>query len=180
MDRRKQKTRQAIFAAFSRLLENKRFESITVQEIIDEANVGRSTFYAHFETKDELLKALCTDMFDHVFSRELRCEKNHDFSENGDSLQSRLAHLLYHLKDSRKNIVGIMSSESSALFMRYFKEYLQQLFCPFLEDFRRDVPQDFLLNYLTAGFAETVKWWIKDGSGYSPEEIARFYLTMTE
>lgn len=80
MDRRQQKTRTAIFQAFRKLLEIKRFDHITVQEIIEEANVGRSTFYAHFPTKDELLKAMCTDLFSHVFSEELMREQTHDFS----------------------------------------------------------------------------------------------------
>ena len=68
MDRRQKKTRQAIFNAFIKLLSKKNYNNITVGEIIQVADVGRATFYSHFETKDYLLKDLCIELFDHVFN----------------------------------------------------------------------------------------------------------------
>ena len=67
MDRRQKKTREAIFSAFSSLLSKKKYSQITVGEIIEHADVGRATFYAHFETKDYLLKAFCEELFCHIF-----------------------------------------------------------------------------------------------------------------
>ena len=82
---------------FNKLLEEKHFNNITVQEILDEANVGRSTFYSHFETKDALLKEMCTDIFDHIFSHELHSESSHDFSSSDHGLREKITHLLYHI-----------------------------------------------------------------------------------
>ena len=70
MDRRQRKTREAIFSSFINLLSKKTYEHITVGEIIDNADIGRATFYSHFETKDFLLKELCDELFCHIFDVE--------------------------------------------------------------------------------------------------------------
>ena len=54
-DRRVQRTNQLLRAALVSLIQEKGYENITVQNIIDRANVGRATFYAHFENKEDLL-----------------------------------------------------------------------------------------------------------------------------
>lgn len=180
LDRRQRKTREAIFQAFSKLLEKKRYENITVQEIIDEANIGRSTFYAHFETKDELLRSMCTDIFHHVFTEELPQEADHDYSGGSKSLELKLGHILYHLKEHRNDLRGILSSESGELFMRYFKEYLGDLFERYTADFHAQVPADYLLNHLVGSFSETVKWWITGKKEYTPEDVAGFFIAVTE
>lgn len=179
MDRRQKKTREAIFNAFSRLIEEKRYGTITVQEIIDGANVGRSTFYSHFETKDELLKVMCNDIFNHVFSEELTPETTHDFSGSGHDLESKLTHILYHLMYSHMNISGILASDSQELFMKYFKEYLADLFNDCIVIKRAQAPEEFVRNHLVGSFSETVIWWMGNGVQYKPEEIAGYFMEVS-
>ena len=54
-DRRMQKTRNALHEAFIAIMFEKSFDAILIQEILDRANVGRSTFYTHFKDKNDLL-----------------------------------------------------------------------------------------------------------------------------
>ena len=62
--------------------------------------------------------------------------------------------------------------------MRYFKEYLQDLFGRYMADFQANVPADYLLNHLVGSFAETVKWWITGKMECTPEEVAGFYMAV--
>lgn len=171
MDRRQQKTRKAIFRAFRTLLEKKRYDHITVQDIINEADVGRSTFYAHFETKDLLLDAMCAEIFDHVFEND-PCPwagKNYD-------LEGKLAHTLWHIREEKNDLTGILLSDSGELFMNYFKAHLRTVFEGDLDSFHSEIPRAFLLNHLTGSFAEAVRWWLGQGTKSSPEETARYFM----
>lgn len=172
MDRRKRRSREAIFGAFSSLLERKRYDHITVQEIIDAADVGRSTFYAHFDTKDALLRAMCSGIFDHIFEGNL-CE----YTEHGSDLEAKLAHVLWHLRSSHANVRSILMSDSSELFMGYFREQLKAMFQLYVHEFEWQVPREYLLMHLVGSFAETVRWWLREGMQTQPETVARYFMT---
>ena len=173
MDRRQKKTRDAIFQALRTLMERKPYSAITVQEIIDEANIGRSTFYAHFETKDALLRSLCSDIFHHVFTEHLPQEEDVLDVRN---LELKLRHILYHLKENQVNLRSILATDGDGQFMAYFKQYLAALLARYAALFTQKVPGDFLIHHLTGSFAEAVKWWIAHNMEPDCESVARFYI----
>ncbi len=175
MDRRQKKTRDAIFSAFSQLLIKRKYENITVQDIIDTANVGRSTFYAHFETKEHLLICLCSDIFDHIFEGAV-C----NYESNDSSLKSTLSHILWHICEHKSDISGLLSSESGEIFMQYINKYTSQLFLLYADDFHASVPRDFLINHLTGAFANTLRWWVHEGMSTSPEDVAGYFMSVVE
>src|SRR5215475_10848693 len=78
-DRRIQKTQKLLHEALGSLIREKPYDEIVVKEILDRANVGRSTFYTHFKDKDELLASGIHDMLRTVQAAELpRSGKKHE------------------------------------------------------------------------------------------------------
>ena len=178
MDRRQQKTRSAIFQAFNRLLSQKSYSRITVQDIIDAANVGRTTFYAHFETKDDLLRELCTDIFDHVVKSARDLSMVHSHMIGSENPVDMVRHILWHLNENSKNITGVLSCESGELFLRYLREYVSQLMAPWLQEIPavKDIPKDFLLDHISASFVNVIQYWIKCGMAQSPETMCAYFM----
>ena len=84
LDRRVQKTRRLLQDALIELVTEKSYESISIREILDRANVGRSTFYAHFQDKDQLLHSIL-DRLDELFKQHeklfLDAKKNFDSAD---------------------------------------------------------------------------------------------------
>ena len=178
MDRRQRKTRDAIFNAFILLLAKKNYNNITVGEIIELANVGRATFYAHFETKDFLLKDLCAELFDHIFSTEQETDKNNLF--HCDMHDSVFLHLFKHIKKNDNNICRLLASKNNDLFLEYFKTGVRGLIVKRIADFEDRkpalLPEDFWVNHVTATFIETLRWWIENKMKQSPETITQYFL----
>lgn len=179
MDRRQQKTRAAIFNAFTALLGHKNYSSITVQEIIDEANIGRSTFYAHFETKEDLLKELCTELFGHIIDSAIDSSHTHGLYSDNSVPDSVFCHLLQHIEQNHNNILGLLSCENSEIFLRYFKNSLNELVkTQFINQNRKkniSLPDDFLINHISSSFVEMTLWWIKGHRKQSPTELNQYF-----
>ena len=150
MDRRVQKTQRAVMQAFEKLLMKKSYDDITIQDIIDEANIGRSTFYAHFETKDKLLEAICSGLFDHIFAEHLNAEPGHDFSGSEENVDAKIVHTLYHLQEDRKRLSRIFSCESADLFWSYFKKQVAVIAAQKKAPagiLPQELPEDFYINF---------------------------------
>ena len=179
MDRRQRKTREAIFNAFCELLSKKHYNQITVGEIIERSDIGRATFYAHFETKDFLLKELCEELFCHVFdsTEENSAHHRHIFECNEPS--PVFLHLLQHLQNNDHNMLNLLTCENNELFLRYFKENLKALIEKQLSTFDqkkpRDLPDSFWINHISSTFVETVRWWINNGMKETPQMLADYF-----
>ena len=184
MDRRQRKTRDAIFGAFTSLLEERPYHRITVQEIIDAADVGRATFYAHFETKDYLLKDLCEELFGHIIDTAMGHPNGHIHGCNATAADSVFLHLFRHLKQNDRNILALLSSQNNEIFLQYFKTNLKKLIQTEFADTgkleRSALPMDFLVNHISASFVETVSWWLHHGMAQSPEEMAQYFEVVTK
>lgn len=179
MDRRQRKTRQAIFEAFTQLLSEKSVDQITVGQIIDRADIGRATFYAHFETKDYLLKALCEELFCHIFdSAQHNTEHKHIF--DCDAPDSVFLHLFQHVRKNDHHILDLLSCQSSDVFLQYFKKGLvgliEKQYTLFETNKADDLPRAFWVNHIAATFVETIRWWVANNMTQTPDQITNYFL----
>ena len=176
MDRRQRKSREAIFNAFTALLAKKDFNHITVGEVIELADVGRATFYAHFETKEYLLKEFCRELFCHIFDSVSGAEHRHIF--HCDAPESVFLHLLRHLQKNDRNILSLLSGQNNGLFMEYFKIELEQLVQSQLPLFpqKEGLPEHFWMAHITDTFRSTLNWWLQTGMQETPEQITEYFM----
>ena len=167
-DRRITKTRKAIYAAFLQLLNQKDYEAITVQEIIDLADVGRSTFYSHYESKELLLDELCRYLFHHLFERE----------EN-ITTKAYLTHIFSHFKKNQDHVTSLLFSKND-YFLRQLQKELEHHVYPMVEaDLQVSypkIPASYLKHFVVTNFIETLTWWLREGKIYTEREVVDFYL----
>lgn len=171
-DRRITKTRKAIYHAFLHLLNQKDYDIITVQEIIDRADVGRSTFYSHYESKELLLDELCQKLFHHLFERDDQL-----------SPQDYLAHIFQHFKKNQDHVTSLLLSKNDYFLRQLHKELEAHVFPMVADDLKTAhprIPTSYLKHFVVTNFIETLTWWLKKGKSYNEQEVVSFYLDVME
>lgn len=173
-DRRSQRTRHLLSEALVELIREKGYNTITVSDIIDRANVGRSTFYAHYRDKDDLLAGELDRVIE-VLSLDIPHE-----SYEGNSFFSSLG-LFRHVGDEYELYKALVWSSGVDLLFKHVQKSLSQRIEHGLQASKKefDVPVSILANFVAGSFLTLLKWWLDNKMIYSPEQMDEIFLKLT-
>jgi len=174
-DRRTARTISALRTALIDLMLEKHYDTITVQDIIDRANVGRSTFYSHFRDKEDLLVADWRRFFQLIAD-------NTDLTPGEESRVAPIEGMFTHLKHMHALYRALVRSGKTDRLFSVGSEYLAQKLEERIKDSLKttkfSVPPEFLAHFLSLQIFGTLKWWLDRDMPYSPSEMDRFVQTL--
>ena len=176
-DRQIQRTQQSLLNALIDLIVEKGYEKITVQDIIDRANVGRTTFYFHFEDKQDLLLSgfeKLNEVFENFRSESSPEKSVWDFS---------LA-LFMHAEEQRQAFKALFGKQAGTVMLSHFQQamiaYLKEGFQASFPKKKQPVPLDVFIQYLFSAFLGLLTWWLDNDSPYSAEQMNDFYRQLVQ
>jgi AcrR family transcriptional regulator len=169
-DRRVQRTHQLLRDALVSLILEKGYQKITVQDIIERANIGRSTFYSHYRDKEDLLFS-GFDELAHDLHRHMRSPDS-----NNDS-QGHLLHSLEfftHAYDNQELYMAITGSGGGESLLEITRQHMQNHIEIHLNQFPSigdDIPLPVITNFLAGSLQTMIIWWLEQENPYTPEEM---------
>lgn len=165
MDRRVRKTREALYSAFVSLIVERGYDAISVQHIIDAADVGRTTFYAHFKSKEELLRF--------GFGR-LRDELSAVLDANPDAALDFVEPLLVHARSHMGLYRALLNGSGGRLAEREFQSIVEEMIAGELG------PQQenrLVVGMLSGALIAGIRSWIDAGAAERPSHVADTFRT---
>ena len=167
-DRRSQRTRQLLEGALVELIREKDYGTITVSDIIERANVGRSTFYAHYSDKDSLFLGTLDRVIEVLSHRIPSQEEMPFFPSLG---------LFRHVGEEFELYKALAWTPGIDLLIKHLQKSLSQRVEQGLQKSGQeyDVPLPILANFLTASFLTLLKWWLENKRIYSPEQMDEIF-----
>ena len=200
-DRRVQKTRKFLQEALIELVAEKGYDAITVREILDRADVGRSTFYAHFQDKDKLLHSIL-DRLDELFEqhreRLLDAAQRYEVADHPNLMAglSPVLGLFRFVGENHPFFKAMLGERGYGIFARPVYE---RVFAHVHDMFTRPVHRDVLphlhepfkmlssgegygsleseiaAHYFVSALMGVLVWWVEKDMSCTPEEIDRVF-----
>ena len=172
-DRRTRKTRQILREALLMLLKEKRYEEISVQDIIARADVARSTFYVHYVDKDDLLTGRHG-----IFAENLGEQMHaHAGERSASAFSSRI--WFYHIQ-AQGDILKVIAKDSAMdLAMKTLRGIIRRSVEAGMQSHasteNTGVPLPVIVDYLTDTMMTLIQWWFQDGMKYTPEQMDEMF-----
>jgi AcrR family transcriptional regulator len=174
-DRRVRRTRQALQDALHALLPERGWDGICVQDLCTRANVGRSTFYLHFQSKEELLASGLDQLRAALLQRTTTAANT---APGSFRFMRGLIGLVHEQRRLFRSIVGRRGNRAVRmrfrdLMVQLANEDISPLAAP---GWRRDAGA----RYSAGALAELLAWWLEAGKRQTAEDIERFFILLTE
>ena len=181
-DRRVQRTRKTLHEALIAIALETPYDSITVQQIIDRANVGRSTFYTHFQDKDELLISGVHGLQATLTAAKEEAKSPANPAENIIAFSRAM---FEHADQYRKVYRALVTTQVWPHVRQRIQNVLAELVrrgCTTERQLRRqsksDVPMELFVHYVASTLMTVVTWWVDRKSALSPAEIDAVFRSL--
>jgi len=180
-DRRVQRTHTLLREALLDLIAEKGYAAITVQDIVDRANVGRSTFYAHFLDKRELLLSGVNGLLTFLAQQGTTAAPS-------DEARTRLLEfslpLFQHVQRNVRFCRALISTQSGTIVEPRILELLADLVRAELAAHLQrgtapTIPLDVVVQYTVSALLGLLTWWMDQQLPCSAEEIDRRFRALT-
>lgn len=169
IDRRVARTRRTLHEALIRLIMRKGYDALTVQEIIDEADIGRATFYAHYRSKEDLLRGgferLRTELKAARWAAQQVSKQDRPLSFSSAMFEHACAY-----RDVYRAMLG---GQGSIIAINEIRRVLSELVreeLPALED-DGAVPRELMLQFVVGTFLTTLTWCLEKRPKMAPSEV---------
>ncbi len=170
-DRRTQRTRQTLSSALIALIQEKRYEVITVQDICDRANVGRSTFYTHYQDKDDLLAANFQQVMESLGSQIEWRDGEFIFPVAPLFRHVQAHHHLYKALALGGGFDVLLRAAQ-----RQWRTQIEIHLTPFLpQGYNPAVPLEVVTAYLAGALQTMLLWWLDRKMPYPPEKMEQMF-----
>ena len=175
IDLRVIKTNKVLFNALITLMEQKDFDKIKISDICEVALINRSTFYAHYENKYDLLLAII-DNLKHNLENELKQNKEENISKN--YFMEFLKILINHVDEKRATYNSILKNDKNGILINFLIDVSNRDLISRLKDnnlVKSNIPLDIITEFYLGGIVSIGIDWIKNKDKYTKEELLLYF-----